>query len=64
MNIKELNAKLNNFLKVALPAFFKDLPVLIKEFPEKFKKMSLGEQIAYGCIVLGGLLIIISLFLF
>jgi len=56
MNIKELNVKLNNFLK--------NSATTIKEFPEKFKKMSLGEQIAYGCIALGGLLIIISLFLF
>lgn len=56
MDIKKLNAKLNNF--------FKNLPTLIKEFPGKFKKMSLGEQIAYGCIFLGSLLIIVSLFLF
>ena len=64
MNIKELNAKVNNFLTVVLPKFFKDLPTLIKGFPEKFKKMSLGEQVAYGCITLGVILIVISLFLF
>lgn len=44
--------------------FFKNLGVWFKEFPGKFKRMSLGEQIAYGCIALGGILIIISLFLF
>ncbi len=43
---------------------WKNLITLIKEFPAKYKKMSLGEQIAYACIALGGLLIIISLFLF
>jgi len=56
MDTKELNAKINNF--------FKNLPTLIKEFPEKFKKMSLGEQVAYICILIGVLLVIISLFLF
>lgn len=64
MNIKGLNAKINNFLSVTLLKFFKDLPMLIKEFPDKFKTMSLGEQIAYGCIVSGVILILISLFLF
>lgn len=56
MNIKRLNVKINTF--------FKNLAVLIKEFPAKFKKMSLGEQIAYSCIALGIILIVISLFLF
>lgn len=64
MNIKELNTKLNNFFKVKLLKAFKNLPRLVKEFPGKFKKMSLGEQIAYGCIALGTVLIVISLFLF
>lgn len=64
MNIKELNDKLNNFFKVTLLKSFKSLLILVKEFPSKFKKMSLGEQIAYGCIALGTVLIVISLFLF
>jgi len=56
MEVEELKGKIKNF--------FTNLPVLMKEFPAKFKRMSLGEQIAYSCIALGGLLIIISLFLF
>ena len=44
--------------------FFKNLPITLKEFPAKFQRMSLGEQIAYGCIGLGVILIIVSLFLF
>ena len=47
-----------------LKYLWKNLVILIKEFPAKYKKMSLGEQIAYACIALGGLLVIISLFLF
>ena len=64
MDIKSLNNKLNNFINVTLPNFFKNLPQLLKEFPNKFLKMDLGEQIAYGCIGLGVILIIVSLFLF
>jgi len=56
MNLKELNFKITNF--------FKNLSKNIKGFPTKFKRMTLGEQIAYGCIGLGILLIVISLFLF
>ncbi|MFH1682264.1 MAG: hypothetical protein ABIA37_00555 [Candidatus Woesearchaeota archaeon] len=64
MDIKQLNDQLNNFFKVTLPTFFKNLPQKIKEFPAKFKQMSLGEQIAYICIFLGVILIVVSLFLF
>lgn len=53
MDIKELNQKINNFLNNTLLNFFKNFP-----------KLSLGEQIAYGCIALGVILIIVSLFLF
>ncbi|MBR9683242.1 hypothetical protein GOV03_01760 [Candidatus Woesearchaeota archaeon] len=56
MNVKELKTKIN--------VFFKNSWTLIKEFPAKFKKMGLGEQIAYSCIALGILLIVVSLFLF
>ena len=56
MDMNQINQKINNF--------FKNLGPTIKEFPSKFKRMTLGEQIAYGCIALGGILIIVSLFLF
>ena len=55
MDFKQLNVKIN--------AFFKNLGKNIKEFPAKFKKMTLGEQIAYVCIALGVILIVVSLFL-
>ena len=64
MDLKTINIKVNNFINVTLPNFFKNLPQTLKELPDKFKKLTLQEQIAYGCIVLGGILIIISLFLF
>jgi len=51
-------------LKLKIVTFFKNLIVTIQNFPAKFKKMTLGEQIAYGCIALGGVLVIVSLFLF
>ncbi len=51
-----MNQKINDF--------FKNLGPTIKNFPTKFKRMVLGEQIAYGCIALGGILVIVSLFLF
>ena len=56
MDFKEINQKLN--------IFFKDLVQTLKEFPAKFQQMSLGEQIAYICIFLGVILILVSLFLF
>lgn len=49
MNLKELLSKVN--------LFFKDLP-------ENFKKLSAGEKVAYGLIVLGVLFILISIILF
>ena len=52
MDMNQLNQKIKN------------LGPIIKNFPAKFKRMVLGEQIAYGCIALGGILIIVSLFLF
>jgi len=64
MDLKTFKIKLNNFINITLPNLFKNLPQTLKELPEKFKKMTQGEQIAYGCIVLGGILIIVSLFLF
>jgi len=51
-------------LKLKIITFFKKLIITIQNFPAKFKQMTLGEQIAYGCIALGGLLVIVSLFLF
>jgi hypothetical protein len=56
MDMNQINQKITDF--------FKNLGPTIKNFPAKFKRMTLGEQIAYGCIVLGGLLVIVSLFLF
>ena len=56
MDIKQINQKINGFIN--------NLGPMIKGFPSKFKRMTLGEQIAYGCIALGGILIIVSLFLF
>lgn len=47
-----------------LKDFWQNLLTSAKEFPSKFKKMSLGEQIAYVCIALGMVLIAVSLFLF
>ncbi len=64
MNMNELNNKINTFFKFTLPNFFKNLPMKIKNFPGKFQRMSMGEQIAYVCIILGIILIITSLFLF
>jgi len=56
MDMNQINRKINDFFNHLGPA--------IKNFPSKFKTMTLGEQIAYGCIALGGILIIVSLFLF
>lgn len=56
MDIKKLGSQITDF--------FKNLPLLIKNFPAKSKKASLGEKIAYLCIGLGVLLIFISLFMF
>ena len=60
MDINALNTKLNKFVKEKVPTFFKTLPDKVKEFPN----LTLGEQIAYSCISLGTILIIVSLFLF
>lgn len=63
MDMKELNNKLNQFFAQLQKKIVFAVNFVINRL-KNYAKMTLGEQIAYPCIVAGLILILVSIILF
>lgn len=61
--MKAVSMSFSDFFGKKLPYFFKNIGPSFKKFPEWWKKTPQDEQIAYGLLVLGDVLLVVGIVL-
>ena len=61
--MKAVNLFFKDFFGKKVPYFFKNIGPSFKKFPEWWKKLPQDEQISYGVLLLGDLMLIIGVVL-
>jgi hypothetical protein len=61
--MKAVGMAFNDFFGKKLPYFFKNIGPVMKNFPNWWKKLPQDEQISYGVLLLGNLMVIMGIVL-